>query len=644
MFNVRHDINIGSVVHLAGGDMIESGRRRARIWSGGTVPMWDSDGMYLLAIDPAGISGVRVDAGTAPLLLDHRQWSASAVIGRLLPGTLAAEDGAAFVEFDFSPSALAQEIRADVEAGHRRAVSMGFDILSMEVTEAAGGQPRTKTVTSCELWEVSLVPVPADGRAVVLSCRGRDIGDEREKGVSKMNHPIAGTPAASAPPAVVDLAAERASATTAERERVTVITRLSQQFSAACPAEIVTAAINGGTTVEEFRSAMVERLAAAQAPIDGRHGGGVGARVGVLADERDKRLSGLEAALLGRARLAADDPANDYRGFSLYEMARVALQATGAAVRGMGSADVVDHAMGLKGMRLSGQHSSSDFPLLLANVANKSMLAGYEYATPTYRAWAKAATAKDFRTISRVRMSETPGLTLVVEGGEITRGQMSDKREQYALATYGRSVAITRQAIVNDDLGAFADIVPGMGRQAARLENSTVYGILTANAAMSDSVALFHASHGNLTTGVISIASLDAARALMMVQKGIDGSTVLNLTPRFLIVPAAKFTIAQQYTQAAGILPATQANFNPFSGTLQPIADAILDATSTVEWYLACDPMDVATVEYATLEGSPGPRIQSREDFEREGIEIKVVHDFAAKAVDHRGLVKSSGV
>ncbi|MCL1462724.1 phage major capsid protein, partial [Klebsiella pneumoniae] len=91
------------------------------------------------------------------------------------------------------------------------------------------------------------------------------------------------------------------------------------------------------------------------------------------------------------------------------------------------------------------------------------------------------------------------------EHGEFKYGSVTDGGETYAVLTYGRIVALTRQAIINDDLRAFDRMVAGFGAAAMRLENRTVYSQLTANAAMADAVALFHATHANLGTGAGSV-------------------------------------------------------------------------------------------------------------------------------------------
>jgi phage major head subunit gpT-like protein len=60
---------------------------------------------------------------------------------------------------------------------------------------------------------------------------------------------------------------------------------------------------------------------------------------------------------------------------------------------------------------------------------------------------------------------------------------MSDRGVNLVLATYGKIFPITRQAIINDDLGAFTKVPAKMGTAAKRTIGNLVYAILTSNAA-----------------------------------------------------------------------------------------------------------------------------------------------------------------
>ena len=280
----------------------------------------------------------------------------------------------------------------------------------------------------------------------------------------------------------------------------------------------------------------------------------------------------------------------------------------------------------------------------MLNVANKTLRASYEAAPQTFKPFSRQVTAPDFKTIARVQLGDAPTLDKVNESGEFKRGTISDGKEQYALATYGKVVAINRQTIINDDLGAFTRLPEMFGRAAADLQSDTVWGIITGNPVMGDGTTLFHATHGNLagTGTAIGITPLGDGRAALRKQKGLNGRFI-NVQPKFLLVPAAIETVAQQYVTQTNIVFAKASDYNPFANTLQVVAEPRLDANSLISWYLAADPAQIDTIEYAYLEGQEGVYLESRVGFDVDGVELKARLDFAAKAIDWRGFWKIPG-
>lgn len=360
------------------------------------------------------------------------------------------------------------------------------------------------------------------------------------------------------------------------------------------------------------------------------------ASTSITRDPYDTRRAALRDAILHRsnaARYPLTEPARAYTGRTLLGMARAALEAQGVRVEGLDRMQVAERAF----------HGSSDFPAILADVANKTLRDAYQAAGRTFTAWCKQSFAPDFKEVLRGQLGDAPALQKVNQNGEFTYGAITDYGENYQLATYGRIVAITRQALVNDDLNAFARLIPGFGAQAAGLESDIVYGVLTGNPAMADGVNLFDADHGNLADpgGDIDVEELGKARAAMRKQVSSEGA-YLSISPAFLIVPAVLETAAQQFTSTAH-MPDASSNVNPFAGSLQTVAEPRLDAASASAWYLAADPGLIDTIEYAYLEGTEGVQIETRQGWNVDGVEFKARLDFAAKAIDWRGLYRNPG-
>lgn len=445
----------------------------------------------------------------------------------------------------------------------------------------------------------------------------------------------------------VDVAAEVRRAQDAERKRASEIRKLAKE---AGEVELGDSHIDEGRSVAEFRSALLEKLMSREAPATDNRSP---ARVG--EEHHEKRAAAMQSALMHRANPASElaDGAREYRGFSLMDMAREALEARGVKTRGMSRDEIAGHALA---QRSGGMHSTSDFPIILGNVVNTTLRAGYEAAGQTFRPLVRETTVSDFKSVNRAQLGEGPAFDKVNEHGEYKRGSVAEGKESFKIATYGKVIAITRQVIINDDMNAFGRIPQLMGGAAAQLESDLVWYQILSNPTMGDNVALFHANHKNLpTAAAFGVDALGVARATMAKQVGMDGKTVLNIRPQYLVVPVGLETKAEQELKSLFYADSSNKVATASMRALEIISEARLDngidnkavgsavAGSATAWYLSASPSQIDTVELAYLEGQRGVYIETRQGFDVDGLEIKARLDVGAKTMDHRGLLKNAG-
>jgi hypothetical protein len=583
-------------------------------------------------VSPKAANLDRLNAGAAVLDNHAHFGSVTAVLGRVERAWIAGGKARATLRFSRRPEV--DGIWQDVADGILTSVSAGVFLEDLEeLPKHKGSDMRRFAVRRWTPYEISIVGVPADAGAKIQasadterhSCRLTLLGgntmndDDRDDDLDTTTDR--------------DDQAERAElAQLREDRRRQRIRELATHFG--CGDTWAQRHVKLGTSVEEaVRLAAEER--AQRAPRALNDGGedydAPGARAEQLAD-----------ALVARATRAA--PAgNRYEGVTFAEAALEMLRLRhGRRVPGL---PVTADPRRAGGRIVELALTSSDYPNLLANVANKLLLPAYELAKPTYRALARRRDLNDFKTTSILKVGDYPVPLEVGEDGEIQLGKFSEAKDTYQLVTYGRRVAISRQALVNDDLGAFSELMQGAARRAADLENSLWFAALTsasgAGPTLGDGVALFHTTHGNLdgSAAAIAVDSIGRGFAGMMKQTSLDGLK-MNLQPRYLLSSPDKLTLARQHTTS--ITPAQGSNVNPFAGILTPLADANL--TSANPWYLFADPAQVACSIYGYLSGSNGPRVATREGFEVEGTEMKLVLDFAFAFCDHRAAWRNPGV
>lgn len=378
---------------------------------------------------------------------------------------------------------------------------------------------------------------------------------------------------------------------------------------------------------------LLKALGQKQEPLKGGHNVSVYASNGqIVKDTMTAALVARSGLKMGNLELSNDNP---YRGMTLMEMARASL-----TDKGVGTASFGDR-MALVGAAFT--HGNSDFGNILADVANKAMLTGFEEAEETFQAWTRQGNLSDFKINKRVALNDMASLPEVRPGAEFQYGTIGDRGENIALATYGQLVSLNRQTIINDDLGAFVRVLQVMGDAAIRTVGDLVYAVLTGNPAMSDGNTLFSSAHKNLRTsagGALSVDSLSKARESMRKQK-LDGKS-LNIRPGYLIVPASLETTATTLMNDTVKPGASNNEMNPVSGMADVVTEARLDDDSSTAWYLAGENR-YDGIEVAYLDGNPAPFLDQIDGFSVDGTTFKVRIDAGVSPLEYRSLYKSNG-
>lgn len=157
-----------------------------------------------------------------------------------------------------------------------------------------------------------------------------------------------------------------------------------------------------------------------------------------------------------------------------------------------------------------------------------------------------------------VTVNATSRMERLPRGGTAGHATVADTAETYKLARFAKQFVVDEQDFLDDRLGAMMAVVDEMGAAARRLRPDLVYSVLLENPTLAATTgALFNATaittaggHANLGTGALSTTNLATAITAMVQQR--RGDVVLNIRPRYLIVPGAlQFTAATILTGIA---------------------------------------------------------------------------------------------
>lgn len=667
---------------------------RRRDWGGGE---WDE----VLPLAAADLG--RLQNG-AQLFTDHASHTVKSAIGRVERVWADGENGLALVRL--SRAAGDADAVSKVIDGITGNVSVGYAVNGWDVTRSADGV-ETRTARSWEPVELSIVGVPADAGAHVRSMEHRNMDDAKKimaaivamagddlplsKAYAQVGKLAKISPeqvkafatgtAEPTPDELTALAAALAlpvkladgpapdaeyvppADPTAEIPLKTEEPKMSDEIARAVAVEnsrattILALATRHGFAdqapkwISEGKSLNAVREAILNCQADGDDKCGVHAQVCVTSDARDVRGEALKNAILNRVDPVGNplrDDARQYRGRSAIEGFRAYMEAQGVpGVRDLSATEVGKLALSRAAYaQRAGGMTSSDLPLLLAAVSNKSLLQGFAEYSPIYPMIAARTDAPDFNPRKAILASTFPALLEVAEGADYQPGSLSESQESITPKRYARKIRMSVEMLTKDDLSGLTRAPQTYGRRVQMNRDALALAVLTANGALSDSVALFHASHGNLAAGgdvgVPSIAALAAGRAAMGIQDDLDG-IILSLEPMVWLVPKAQENAALQVVAGQFVPTASSGAPLPWMRNLKVISHGTLDASSTTAHYMFADPADAPVLQWCEVSGN-GPTLDSQYDWDSDALEMKVIDSFGVGAVDFRGGYKNAGV
>lgn len=653
------------------------------------------------------MSGLKLPQGRqVPLQDTHDRWSVQSTLGSAR--NLRVDGDALIATVVFSSVAEAEDAMTKVEEGHITDFSVGWRqhkavrIPKGESRIIAGREFKgpLKVVTSWSVKELSIVPIGADERAKARSESGaeyqdmegntmneklrkalealglkkdasddeawtffelhggdRSMGEDEALNFCKGKASTAGTGTAGggtedqagagagsqaragAQDSEAVRAAEEAAKRAAEEATRNVLKRASD-IRKLCAhygcSELADSLIDAGKSIDEARAAILDHITGA------RRTDGLGVPAGRIefgADARDKYRSAVVYALVKRADIKVKDfkeaPGHeDFRSYSLREIARHCLLTAGQPTGG----DVME----MVGRALT----TSDLPAIMADVANKALLSGFEFHEETYEIWTSTLPASDFKALNLVSISSLDDLEPLGEHGEYRYGSMLDKGEQAQLGTAGKIYPITRHALVNDELAAITMMFSGAGQKARKFEGDLVYGLLVANPVMQeDGLQLFGAAppvgHGNVATviGPPSAATLDEMDAILGARVDQNGQP-LNIPLRYAIMPRGIFGAAESFFQTIQYVNATGDLLNNIWGgnRIERVYEPRLNLNPNT-WY-AAGPKGM-TIVRTHLNGVQTPVIEQRDSWTIDGVELRVRYDVGAGVAEWRGMARN---
>lgn len=398
-------------------------------------------------------------------------------------------------------------------------------------------------------------------------------------------------------------------------------------------------------SVEKVRETLLAHLAGGE-PLTGH----ANASMQITDDQRDKNRTAATNWLLARSGVLTDKAAvtarqgNPYLGMNTQDVARSCLEDAGINTRRMNRNDLITAAI---------TTSTSDFPNIFENALHKSLVAGYELQKPKWPMFCDVGSLSDFRPHIRYNMGGVGDLEERLQNGEYRTLNLSDAERQTIQAiARGGILTITREMLINDDMGVFKKIAMWLGGASARTLDKAVFALFGLNSGggplMGDGKTLFHADHGNIAATAASptVTSVEAMRVQMASQKapGGEADDFIDATPEIWLGPLSLGGQARVVNNSTNDPDAENklGRDNIVANLFSQIVDT--PRLGGNAWYGLANPNVFPVIEVGFLDGVQTPQIEQKEAWSQAGMSWRVLFDFAVAATGYRGIVKNPGV
>ncbi len=325
--------------------------------------------------------------------------------------------------------------------------------------------------------------------------------------------------------------------------------------------------------------------------------------------------------------------------------------------------------------------TTSDFSVLTADILDRALIANYTAVPIPIMPLFKQVPLRDFRLRKLFLMDgmETT-FTSVAELEGVPQRSMSQRSPvTYAPQKYEAGTSVSWEAVINDDLGIFQELVGRLTRGAQRTIHKAGSSLYSTSGGPSSTLyttgfknKVIQANGAKADNPVLSVAGLQDALTVLFRQLDSGGDPIIIPGNLFLVVPAALFVTAKNImnqilvdANEAGGTTNQRVRINNwlvsnFSLIMDPYMDIVNTTNGTTAWYVFADPaqQDRYAMEFGFLRGFDTPQLYQKMpntmrigggvdpmlgDFQTMATEYKALLVFGLTIVDGRSTVASKG-
>lgn len=206
--------------------------------------------------------------------------------------------------------------------------------------------------------------------------------------------------------------------------------------------------------------------------------------------------------------------------------------------------------------RLKEALSTSDFPLMFADILDRQLLGYFQETQPTWQAYCRRSVVPDLRNVKRFAVDGAEKeLEELDELEEYPKRELQESKDEFKVGKFGARLDMSWETGINDDLGAFLRTPERLARAARRTESKFATRLWIDEKGPHASLYKEEFNNIILVEGKqppLSIEALQAAYTLLSEMVDEDGEPI-HLDMLTLVVTPALEVVAETILNATEI-------------------------------------------------------------------------------------------
>ncbi|HIF9079934.1 TPA: hypothetical protein ACX6NP_000783 [Photobacterium damselae] len=246
----------------------------------------------------------------------------------------------------------------------------------------------------------------------------------------------------------------------------------------------------------------------------------------------------------------------------------------------------------------------------------------------------------NFKETDLILINDAPDLMAISEDGEYKSATIKGSGEKIQLGSFGREIAFTRQAIINDEIALIAKIPRKFMQAAYRLSDKLMFNAILSGK-MGDGKGVFQAGTANKWGNLVNdIPAADYQALVMALHKSFattqtSEGDALDLRGEILLANPDHASFLEAVLNTAS----KPDSFNPAYKKFQKVVETA--RLSEVNGAIGLTGKDFDSVVMAFLDGAQDPWLETGDGWSSDGAKFRITYDVASKVIDRRGIAQA---